>query len=160
MLLDVGRGAADLVQLWIAVAAGNAEQGTALQDAQARDAQRRILASRRLDESVQHRFVEQLRPEAQVGLGLLLRLPDLAVQVGMPVVEPRDIRLLVVGAERDACESASTAANRKGPTTRFIRGRIRRRATMRARGLSAAAASTHSAPSRIPGSSTHSMNNW
>ena len=99
LLLDVGRRAGDLLQLRIAVAAGDAEQGPALQDAQARDAQRRILASRRLDQAVQHRIVEQLRPEAQVGLGLLLGLPDLAVQVGLPVVEPGDVGLLVVGAD-------------------------------------------------------------
>ena len=98
----MGHRTAGLVQLRIAIAAGNAEQGPALQYAQARDAQRRIFAPRCLDQRVQRGFVEQLGPEAQVGLGLLLRLPDLAVQVGLPFVEPGDVGLLEVRADSDA----------------------------------------------------------
>ena len=89
-LLHIGCRAADLVQLLGKQLPPDAKQGPALEDSKACDAQRRILASRRLDQAVQFRLVEQLGPEAQVGLGLLLGLPDLAVQIGMPVVEPGD----------------------------------------------------------------------
>ena len=66
------------------------------------DLQRRILPSRGLDQAVQHGVVEQLGPETQVGLCLLLRLADLAIQVGLPLVEPGDLGFLEIRTDSDA----------------------------------------------------------
>jgi hypothetical protein len=99
LLVDVGDSTRDLLHLRIERTARDAEQRATLEDAQPGEAQRRAVLTRCVDQPVERRVLKQLPPERMVDS---LAGARRQWRGGLPRLEPIDLRLAVIGAERGA----------------------------------------------------------
>ena len=92
-------GATGLLHLRVLATGGNAEQRLAFQDGEPGDAQGGIFPARNADQFIQGGIVEGLPPELQVLLVAGLRGQGLPVEIRLPLLQPADLGLCVIGAQ-------------------------------------------------------------
>jgi hypothetical protein len=100
--VHVGERAAQLLHLRVQAAAGNAEKGAALEDAEPGNAKRWILGPCRLDQLVQRCIVEEPPPELEIGASARCGCLCLAVEVRLPVLEPANFGFVEVRSQQRA----------------------------------------------------------
>ncbi len=91
-----------LLDLRVAGAPRDPEDGPTLQDPQPGDSQSDVVLLGGLDQRVERGIAKQRPPEREIGLGADLGRFELAIEVRLPITQPRDLGLLILGPEDGA----------------------------------------------------------